>query len=199
MLFHFIRGSGLNGLCGMRPVWGKKIRPFLDTRKEDICQYLKERGISYRTDQSNFSEKYQRNYLRLKVFPLLERVNTGTVLHISRTAAQLSEAEIYLREQTDAALFRLGICGKDGFREGAFYIEKEAYEREHVLIQKRAVYEAVSYLAGSKKDLEEHHILSIHKLFLGRREKGRSFPIIFRQGGILPGSGWRKGCRQQIV
>lgn len=174
ILFHLIRGSSLQGLCGMQPVSGDKIRPFLCVERAEICHYLKEREISYQTDISNFSEKYARNQLRLKVVPVLNEINANAVCHMSNVAARLSEAEAYLKEQTITAAARLGLCNAEGtiWQEKSLYIEKAKYEQEAYFIRKRILYEAVCRLAGSRKDIEECHILSIDGLFskqLGKR------------------------------
>lgn len=177
VLFHLIRGSNLKGLCGMQPIQGNKIRPFLCVGKEEICHYLEERGILYRTDQSNFSEEYKRNYLRLRVFPLLEKVNAGAAKHMSQVASQLFEAELYLEQQTEAAMIRLGICNKSRlWHDSPIYIEKKIYEQEPLVIQKRVIYQVVSWIAGSKKDFEEQHILSIHTLFYKQPGKRIELP-----------------------
>ena len=45
MLFHLFRGSGLKGLCGIRPVRREIIRPLLCLEREEIEAYLTERRI----------------------------------------------------------------------------------------------------------------------------------------------------------
>lgn len=177
ILFHLIRGSSFQGLCGMQPVSEDKIRPFLCVERKEICRYLKEKEISYRTDLSNFSEKYARNKLRLSVFPVLEQINTKAIDHIAETAEQMSEAEQYLKEQTTAALKRLGLCYHGVWQKEPFYIEKKAYEQEDYFIRKRVLYEMVCKLAGSKKDIEECHIVEIDKLF--SKQSGKRIELPF--------------------
>ncbi len=176
MLFHLIRGSSFQGLCGMQPINEDRIRPFLCVERKEICRYLKEKEISYRTDFSNFSEKYARNKLRLSVFPLLEQINAKAACHMAETAEQMLEAEHYLKEQTGAALERLGLCHNGIWQEESFYIEKEAYEQEASFIRKRVLYEAICKLAGSKKDIEECHIIEFDKLFSKQSGKKIELP-----------------------
>lgn len=177
ILFHLIRGSNVKGLCGMQPISGDKIRPFLCVGREEICHYLNDRNIAYRTDQSNFSEEYARNLLRLTVFPLLKQVNANAVWHMAKTAAQISQIELYLEEQTVKAAVRLGLC-QDGtvWQEPPLYIEKAKYEQEPYVIRKRVLYEVLGRLAGSKKDLQECHILSIDGLFFKQSGKRVELP-----------------------
>ncbi len=72
VLFHLFRGSALRGVSGIRPVLSKDgqkgiVRPFLSVTKEEILQYLRERGICWREDSSNADISYSRNFLRRNV------------------------------------------------------------------------------------------------------------------------------------
>lgn len=81
VLMHFLRGSGLDGLSGMKavstspfgrlPVW----RLMLGIMKSEILDYCKENTISFVFDQSNKDTSYFRNNLRQTVIPLLESLN----------------------------------------------------------------------------------------------------------------------------
>jgi tRNA(Ile)-lysidine synthetase-like protein len=68
VLHRLIRGSGYTGLIGMASrttVAGLIIqRPLLQTRREQLHEYLKQRGIGWREDASNRSGQYLRNRLR---------------------------------------------------------------------------------------------------------------------------------------
>ena len=78
IMLNILRGSGTAGLCGMDVDNGKGIvRPLLFTPKGEIMRYVEENNIGYRTDSTNLDEGYSRNYLRNKVFPLLEQRFTG--------------------------------------------------------------------------------------------------------------------------
>lgn len=50
MLFHLFRGTGLAGVCGIRPVQGEIIRPLLFLERKEIEQWLQEQEISFCTD-----------------------------------------------------------------------------------------------------------------------------------------------------
>ena len=66
-----IRGSGIKGLSGIPKIRDKYIRPLLNTSKDEVLEYIKEYNIPYLNDSSNSSLKYDRNFLRNKVTPLL--------------------------------------------------------------------------------------------------------------------------------
>jgi tRNA(Ile)-lysidine synthase len=75
VLLNFVRGTGIEGLCGIPLVNGKIIRPLLFAKRTDIAAYAAEEGITWREDASNQTSNYQRNYLRHKVLPLLADLN----------------------------------------------------------------------------------------------------------------------------
>lgn len=66
-LINFARGSGLKGLKGIPARRGNIIRPLLQVSKNEILDYVSKNEIPYRDDKSNFSDHYQRNFIRLNV------------------------------------------------------------------------------------------------------------------------------------
>jgi tRNA(Ile)-lysidine synthase len=93
------RGTGIRGLTGIAPVSGKVIRPLLFASRESISAYATDRGITYREDSSNASEKYLRNRIRHSLLPLLEEENPSFRKSLMETIARLSETEILFRDE----------------------------------------------------------------------------------------------------
>lgn len=73
MFLNLIKGSGLKGLSGIPISRGEIIRPVLTITKDEILKFLKQNKIKYLTDESNRSNVYERNFIRNKIFPLLNR------------------------------------------------------------------------------------------------------------------------------
>lgn len=97
LMLNLIRGTGIRGMIGIRPKNGFVIRPLLQMNRNDILLYLKEQNIGYITDSTNLLDVYTRNFIRLKVLPLLEEINPSVKTSLARTAEHLSDAEnIYL-------------------------------------------------------------------------------------------------------
>jgi len=65
------RGSGANGLSGMKSRDGKVIRPMLDFDGDMIQRYAEENKVVWREDASNQKSDYNRNFLRNEVLPLV--------------------------------------------------------------------------------------------------------------------------------
>jgi tRNA(Ile)-lysidine synthase len=91
-LFNLIRGSGPDGLAGMRPAREMDrgillIRPLLSwaTRSdtEGLCQA---KGVIARSDRMNHDEKFSRVRIRKKVLPLLAEMNPAIVKTLARSA-----------------------------------------------------------------------------------------------------------------
>lgn len=72
MLLNLIKGTGLQGISGIPFQRGNIIRPVLILTKKEILNYLQKKGINYRTDISNLSNNYERNFLRNEILPKLK-------------------------------------------------------------------------------------------------------------------------------
>ena len=103
LLLHLIRGSGLEGLCGMRPKNDDVIRPLLYVSKADILSFLAERNQPYCMDSTNDSLDATRNRIRHSVLPLLRELNPNVSDSLSRTAAYLSEDAAHLQAEAEKA------------------------------------------------------------------------------------------------
>jgi tRNA(Ile)-lysidine synthase len=103
LLINLVRGTGIKGVRGMRPKNGFVIRPLLAVGKEEILHWLKEQQLSFVTDSTNLSDEYVRNFIRLRVIPLLEEINPSVKEAIARTSAHLSSVEIIYRSVIEEA------------------------------------------------------------------------------------------------
>lgn len=93
VLFNLVRGASLRGLGGMRELNGKVLRPLLAVSKADLLAYCKAHKLAYVTDETNKNVRYTRNYIRLKVIPLLAKINPQVVAQIAATTWDVQAAE----------------------------------------------------------------------------------------------------------
>ena len=93
VLLNLIRGTGIRGLSGIKPARDSIIRPFLETTRQEILDWLHQQKITYRNDSSNLSDEYTRNAIRLHILPMMETLNPAVKEAIARTADHLSEVE----------------------------------------------------------------------------------------------------------
>lgn len=98
-LFRLIRGTGLLGLTSIPPSRGKIIRPLLTVTRGEIIDYLNYKQIDCVVDRTNFETSFRRNYLRLKVFPLLKEINPSIIKTLSNTASMLERDASFIRDE----------------------------------------------------------------------------------------------------
>lgn len=97
VLMNLLRGTGIRGLSGIRPRNGYVVRPLLPVSRSEILEWLAQQQLQYVTDSTNLSDAYTRNFIRLRVLPLLEELNPSAREAIARTAAHMADTEaIYL-------------------------------------------------------------------------------------------------------
>jgi len=87
---NLLRGTGINGLTGMKPKNGFIIRPLLFASREEITSYARDYKIQYREDSSNAQVKYTRNKIRHKIFPILREINSDALKSITSTMERLT-------------------------------------------------------------------------------------------------------------
>ena len=119
LLLNLARGSGLKGLCGMRPVRGRIIRPLLETGRDRIEAWLSARGIPWRVDETNAGMDFARNRVRQVILPQLkELVNEKAPQHLAAAAGYLQEADDYLEEAADHFLKENAVMQESPKRAG---------------------------------------------------------------------------------
>ena len=92
VLMNLMRGTGLRGLQGIQPKRDFVVRPLLCVNRQDIEQWLEEKGQSYVTDSTNRVADVVRNRLRLDIIPRLREVFPQAPANILTTAHFASEA-----------------------------------------------------------------------------------------------------------
>ncbi|MFH2204229.1 MAG: tRNA lysidine(34) synthetase TilS [Elusimicrobiota bacterium] len=96
LILHLLRGKKARGLGGIPPKRllradskVKLIRPLMALNRREILAYLKAFGLTYRTDSTNKSEKFTRNWVRRRILPLLEKRNPGVRANLLAIAADV--------------------------------------------------------------------------------------------------------------
>jgi tRNA(Ile)-lysidine synthase len=69
VLMHVFRGTGIDGLTGIKQRHGQMIRPFLCVRKKEILEYCNKNGVPYVEDSTNSDNRFTRNYVRNVLIP----------------------------------------------------------------------------------------------------------------------------------
>ena len=98
VLLNVVRGTGIAGMNGIRAKTGYIIRPMLFADREQIREYVAEHHLGWREDSSNLSAKYQRNYLRQEVVPLLKTLNPNLEHTMQTSVQRIGAAERIFRD-----------------------------------------------------------------------------------------------------
>ena len=110
---NLIRGTGVNGLCGIKAKNKKIIRPLLEISRQEIERYLTKNKIKYRNDSSNSEVKYLRNKIRHQLMPLLKEMNPNIEQIITNEIFVLDGVSKVFQEQMTAIKERL-LVQKEG-------------------------------------------------------------------------------------
>lgn len=102
IILNFARGASLQGLAGMQEnetVTNKPtlLRPLLTISKKQILDFIKFKKLKFRTDKSNTSLVYKRNFIRHKIIPLLKEINPSISDTLSKNTENLREINEFLK------------------------------------------------------------------------------------------------------
>ena len=105
VLLQLFRGSGLQGLSAMPEAilfgQGLMLRPLLNVSKSAINDYAQAHALSWVDDPSNFSNDYDRNFLRNEVLPLIKRRWPACDKTVARSAKHCADAQVLISEQAE--------------------------------------------------------------------------------------------------
>ena len=115
VLLQLLRGAGPEGLSAMPYVRefssGHLIRPFLQFKRSELEAYAKSEQLSWLEDPSNDDDRFDRNYLRKHIFPILEQRFPGYRKTIARSASHCAEL---VAETADSKQSHHQSCLKQG-------------------------------------------------------------------------------------
>ena len=159
-LFNLSRGTGIKGLCSMKPVQESIIRPLLWAKREEIESYVQKNGYGYVEDGTNASVQYTRNRIRHEVLPELEQVNGKALEHICKAAEKLSAVSAYLDREAEKLCTLSAVMCQDEVR-----ILKTAFCKGDEVLQIPVLQKCVEYLCGSLENITEEHLKKLIELF----------------------------------
>jgi tRNA(Ile)-lysidine synthase len=108
VLLALLRGSGVRGLAAMSAVtpWAHTLllRPLLSVTRAQLEHYARAHAINWSEDPSNADQRFDRNYLRRSVLPLIRQRWPAAAATVSRSARHLAEARALLEQLASATL-----------------------------------------------------------------------------------------------
>lgn len=113
VIFNFVRGTSLSGLCGIPYVRENYIRPLLDCTRQEIEEYIKENALEYVTDSTNLSVDFTRNKIRHNVIPQLLEINQSFDKAFSNCINSVKLANDFILATAKELLEKSRLC--DGY------------------------------------------------------------------------------------
>lgn len=114
LFFNIIRGTSPSGLTGIKDceIYSngesvKIIRPLISCTREEIDVYVKENGIPYVVDDTNFSNDYTRNKIRNVLIPAMQEISPALIKATLRLSLLCERDEEYFNNViAERALFK---------------------------------------------------------------------------------------------
>jgi len=204
-LINLIRGSGPDGLAGMKPIRrldrevvvkesGKfeisdiksqieLVRPLLRwSKRSHTEEFCRENGVEFRTDSMNDDPAFTRVRVRKSVLPMLAEINPRIVETLARTAellqfgSQSSASRMISHDETDSQ------------KPAITMLLKELKPLESALLYAK-LRSWLRSKRGNLRGLELKHIVAIERLIQSRKS-GRVVELpagetVIKQGGML--------------
>jgi tRNA(Ile)-lysidine synthase len=182
LLARIIRGTGSRGLVGIHPVRGAVIRPLLSVRREELREYLREKGQDWREDASNRDTTRLRARLRHQLLPLIERDFAPEIVERLTNLAELQSGEeefwnALVEEQVKASLAQSGGEISIGIEQLLSPLPQLAQRRDASLaLSRRMILELLRQAAGGESDFDAEHVHQVLHL-AGKSQSGRRIEL----------------------
>lgn len=99
VMMNFFRGTGINGLTGIQPVYQKIRRPLLFAKRSELETYFKVNQLSFVQDESNLQDDYTRNYFRNTVLPMIAKTYPEVQQNLIDNISRFNEVAILYRQE----------------------------------------------------------------------------------------------------
>jgi len=156
------RGTGTKGLGGIPPVRDSLIiRPLIETEREEIIGFLKQKGIPWKEDSTNKSVNFLRNRVRQILIPkLLEEFDPHLVKKIIKTTEIFRDDDILLEKLTIDKFNEISIKTD----KNKVLLDSNRLKELRVSLKRRVVRYALKTIQGSLRRVTFDHVAGILKL-----------------------------------
>ena len=167
ILFRLMRGTGLEGLGGIKVSRDNKIiRPILCLSREEVEKYIELKNLDPRIDKTNFEKIYNRNKIRLDMLPYMkDNFNKDIIQTLNRMSLLLQKDNEFLEKLS------LSFYNKYCVQHADYLIIKKELFKEEEPIVNRVLRHAVTIYSKSNYDFEMKHIYKIS--YLAKKDSGK--------------------------
>ena len=218
LLLQMLRGAGVKGL-GAMPVVRNQIsevgnqaldtgpqilRPLLNVSRSEIEDYAQKNKLCWITDESNNDVSFDRNFLRHKIFPLLEKRFPSYRTTFLRTSRHMAEAGCLLDELAEYDRKECIISNKLQIEE----LRKLSFPRARNLLRYSFAQQGVILPSAVKLEDILGQLLSsrldtkLHIMFGDTEIRCFRGSIHVRRASVLPNKKWKfvwKGEKQLAI
>ncbi len=182
LLARLIRGTGTRGLVGIHRVRGAVIRPLLDARREELRDYLRATGQTWREDASNEDTTRLRARIRQQLLPLIERDFAPAIVERLTNLAEVQSGE----EEFWNALVEERLAAIQGEAGGAVSVEIEELltplaqlagkHDASLALSRRVILALLRQSARGESDFDAKHVQQVLHL-AGKSQSGRRIEL----------------------
>ena len=159
ILFRLMRGTGIEGLCGIKVYRDKIIRPILCLSRKEVEEYIDSNNLQPRIDKTNFEKIYNRNKIRLDIIPYIkDNFNEDIIQTLNRMSVLLQKDNEFIEKS--AISFYKKYC----IEQPDYFIIKKEIFKEHESILTRVIRYALAKFSKTHYDFEMKHIYEICSL-----------------------------------
>ena len=114
LLLNLFRGSGIDGWAAMPRIRslgrGRLVRPLLEVSRDSLLAYLKSTGLKWIEDPSNEDTRFDRNFLRQEVMPLLEQRWPAVQRTLFESTQRAAEARLIVQTTMESNIAERTPC-----------------------------------------------------------------------------------------
>lgn len=110
---NMLRGSGIQGLAGIKPRNDYIIRPLLCVTRREVEDYLRELGQPYVVDSTNLTNDFKRNKIRNVLIPMLNELFPDANAGLTRTLNNLKGNNDLYQELVERVSYSVENIGLD--------------------------------------------------------------------------------------
>ena len=141
-LLRLLRGAGPRGLAGIRPRTGRVVRPLIEISRQELRDYVQERQLAFREDESNADLSIARNAVRHRLLPVLQAFSPSVADVLAREADIAREDDDFLSQTAIDLASSIVLDTKHGIE-----VEIESVRALHPALASRVVREALDRAA----------------------------------------------------
>jgi tRNA(Ile)-lysidine synthase len=172
-LHNLLRGSGPAGLAGIAKhrSLGEQVvlyRPLLQLSREQLRAALQEKNLSWREDASNADDRYQRNWIRGKLLPLIHERYPQANKSLSRTIESQSQIHAMLCEEA-----KRWIQHAVEYRSDEVQLRRSPIARATLSVVVQMVWDQMNW---SRQSFTNQHLRRLQEVLVGQSSQAFTLP-----------------------